>query len=77
MKKRPHRSPAHKLDPILPLKGQIMNLLDDMSRDYAELSQSGTPLAHRLALARYSAEAKGILQVIQAGEAYPIKEDIL
>lgn len=64
-------------NPFLKLEGQITNLLRDMTDDYAELAKSGTYLTYRLAMAKHCAEAKGILNVLAACEAYRFKEDII
>jgi hypothetical protein len=75
--RKPHREPLYKLDPVFAMRGKIRNLLEDMTKDYAELAQSGTYLTYRLAMAKHCAEAKGILHVLAACEASRFKEDIL
>jgi len=75
--RKPHREPLYKLDPVFHLKDKIRTLLEDMTKDYAELAKSGTYLTYRLAVAKHCAEAKGILNVIAACEASSYKEDII
>lgn len=74
METKPRKAPAHLYDPLFALRHRILNLLETMDSEYLELAHNGTPLAHRLALAKYSAEATGILTVMQACEAHPQKE---
>jgi hypothetical protein len=75
--RKPHGEPLYKLDPVYAMRGKIRNLLEDMTKDYAELAKSGTYLTYRLAMSKHCAEAKGILHVIAACEASRYKEDIL
>lgn len=62
---------------FLKMEGQIVELLEEMARDYGELAKSGTYLTYRLATAKHCATAKGILNVLAACEAYRYKEDII
>lgn len=63
--------------PILTQRHRILDLLEGISRDYDELAKSGSYLTYRLATAKHAAEAKGILHVLAACEAYRYKEDIV
>ncbi len=63
--------------PILTQRHRILDLLEGISRDYDELAKSGSYLTYRLATAKHAAEAKGILNVLAACEAYRYKEDIV
>lgn len=63
--------------PILTQRHRILDLLEGISRDYDELAKSGSYLTYRLATAKHAAEAKGILNVLAACEAYRYKEDII
>ena len=63
--------------PILTQRHRILDLLEGLCRDYDELAKSGTYLTYRLALSKHGAEAKGILTVLAACEAYRYKEDII
>lgn len=74
---KPGRVPAAKLNPILYQRNRILDLLESISRDYDELARSGSYLTYRLATAKYAAEAKGILNVIAACDAYHYEEDII
>ena len=56
---------------------QIMELLEDLRDTYPYLSTNGDYKALRVANARHAAMAKGILAVIEACEAYPMKEDAI
>lgn len=71
---KPRKAPAHFYDPLFAMRNRIQNLLEMMDSEYPALARDGTPLAHRLALAKYAAEATGILTVMQACESYPQKE---
>ena len=62
---------------ILTQRHRILDLLEDLSRDYDELAKSGSYLTYRLALAKHGAEAKDILNVLAVCEAYRYKEDIV
>lgn len=63
--------------PILTQRHRILDLLESISRDYDELAKSGSYLTYRLATAKHAAEAKGILNVLAACDAYRYKEDIV
>lgn len=63
--------------PFLKQRTAILNLLEEMARDYDELAQSGSYLTYRLATAKHCAQAKGILNVLAACDAYHYKEDIV
>lgn len=76
-KKPFQRTPENLLEPILHHKGSILTLLKEMSRDYNDLSKSGSDFHWRLAFSKHAAMAKGLLMVLEACEAYPLKEDIL
>jgi len=65
------------LDPYRTLKPQIERLLTDILRDYDRLRGRGTALDYRLAVARHAADAKGILEVIDACNNALFKRDIL
>jgi hypothetical protein len=65
------------LDPYRTLKPQIERLLTDIRSDYDKLLKSGTALDYRLAAARYAAEAKGILRVVDECNTVLFKRDIL
>lgn len=74
---KPRKAPPHLYDPMFSMRNRIMNLLETIDKEYPELARDGTYLSHRLANAKYAAEAKGILAVIEASNAYPRKEDAL
>jgi hypothetical protein len=65
------------LDPYRTLKPQIERLLTDLVSDYDKLRGRGTALDYRLAVARHAADAKGILQVVDACNNTLFKRDIL
>ena len=71
--------PASELQkhPFLKQRLAIMSLLEEMCRDYDELAQSGSYLTYRLATAKHCAQAKGILTVLAACDAYKYKDDIV
>jgi len=64
-------------DPYRVMRAQVERLLKAIRQDYDGLVKCGTPLDYRLAVAKYAAEAKGILHVVAASEAAKNKEDIL
>ena len=64
-------------NPFLKQQSAIISLLEEMCRDYDELAQSGSYLTYRLATAKHCAQAKGILNVLAACEAYRYKDDIV
>ena len=71
--------PASELQkhPFLKQQSAILSLLEEMCRDYDELAQSGSYLTYRLATAKHCAQAKGILNVLAACDAYRYKDDIV
>lgn len=71
------RSPPDKLDSVKNQRHRILNLLEDLAREHDELAKSGSYLTYRLAMAKHAAEAKGILNVIAACDAYRYREDII
>lgn len=66
-----------KKHPFLNQRTAILNLLEEMAREYDELAKSGSYLTYRLATAKHCAQAKGILNVLAACDAYQYKDDIV
>jgi hypothetical protein len=64
-------------DPYRILGPQLHRLLHLIREDYNTLSKSGTPLDYRIAVARYAAEAKGLLYVVNESSSVRYKGDIL
>ena len=77
MATKPRKAPAHLYDPYFTARHKVLALLEDLRDTYPDPAQSGTYLSFRLANARHAADAKAILAVIDACNAYPIKEDAI
>lgn len=77
MTTKPRKAPPHLYDSLFTVRTRVLNLLEEMEKEYPALADDGTFLAHRLAVAKYAAEAKGIRAVMAACDSYSLKEDIL
>ena len=77
MATKPRKAPPHLYDPYFTVRHKVLALLENLRDTYPDLAQSGSYLSFRIANARHAAEAKAILAVIDASNAYPIKEDAI
>lgn len=77
MATKPRKAPSHLYDPYFMVRHKVLALLENLRDTYSDLAQSGSYLSFRIANAGHAAEAKAILAVIEACNAYPIKEDAI